>query len=126
MAEPVELRLDVDAGGDADAEEVAELTRGLREQLVQLDVDDVELVRSGPAPAGAKGLDVMAVGSLIVSLASSGGLASLVASILSWVGGSAQRSIKLSVAGDTLEMTGITSEQQQRLIDDWLSRHATS
>jgi hypothetical protein len=30
----------------------------------------------------------------------------------------------VTVAGDTLRLTGVTSEQQDKIIDAWLARHA--
>jgi hypothetical protein len=47
----------------------------------------------------------------------------VLAAIRSWLGGSPQRSIKLELEGDTLELTGISSAEQRRLVDEWLQRH---
>jgi hypothetical protein len=44
------LHLQVDAGEDADAEEVAELTQALRQELLQLDVEGVEPAKAGAVP----------------------------------------------------------------------------
>ena len=40
---------------DADLEALDELTRSLREELLELDVDSVSPPTAGPAPAGARG-----------------------------------------------------------------------
>jgi hypothetical protein len=123
MTDAVEVRIDVECAM-SDAEEVDELTRGLRSQLLELDVADVSPVRVGPPPVGSKGADVAAIGALLVQLATSSGLATVVSAIRSWLGSGGPRTVKLSVGGDSLEVTGATSRQQQQLIDDWLSRHA--
>jgi hypothetical protein len=56
-------------GPDLTDEELAGLTRNLRDLLEELDVEDVRLVSAGPAPAGAKAGDAIAYGALLVSVA---------------------------------------------------------
>jgi len=121
--EGIRLSLGVDAGADADAEEVAEMASQLRRELLDLDVAAVELVRTGPAPAGSKGVGVLAVGTLLVTLAKSSGLAAVVGAVQSWLAGRQHRSVKVQIGGDTLEVTGVASDEQRRLIDDWIARH---
>lgn len=66
--EPTHLTLIVDAGSDTDYQERSELTRLLRQHLLEGPVDDVQLVRSGSAPIGAKG-DPVSLSTLSVTLA---------------------------------------------------------
>ena len=47
------LRLDVGAEPDADAEELAELTAALQQELLELDVDAVDLAHDGELPENA-------------------------------------------------------------------------
>jgi hypothetical protein len=47
----------------------------------------------------------------------------VISAITSWVGSVHQRSVKLEIDGDSIEVTGISSADQRRLIDDWLRRH---
>jgi hypothetical protein len=118
----VAVRLDA---GEADAEELAELTARLRRELLLLDVDAVEHATAGEAPPGAKGVELFLVGSLIVSLGRSAGkLGSLVRTIQDWVSLGGDRTVKLELDGDTIELTGATSKDQQRLVDLWIERHA--
>jgi hypothetical protein len=65
------LLLRITADPDADAEEVENLTRRLRQELLQHDVDAVDHVGAAIAPAGAKG-DPVTLGTLLVTLAASG------------------------------------------------------
>jgi len=51
---PSVLTLSVDAGQSADLQETAELTRRLRQILLDNDVDSVDLVRGGDAPPGPR------------------------------------------------------------------------
>lgn len=64
-----DIRVDFVTGPDVDPAEIDALTRALRAEILQVDeVDRVEQASAGPAPEGAKGLDVAAVGSLIVGI----------------------------------------------------------
>jgi hypothetical protein len=60
----VELSLE---GGDV--VELDELTRQLRSEVAELDVDDVEQVSAGVAPPGTKAVDLAAIGQMAVTLA---------------------------------------------------------
>lgn len=114
----------VDLGPEAEPEEVAEATLQLRRELLELDVESVELERGGQSPLGSRAVDFVALGTLVVSIAQSGLLNAVLAAIRSWLAADPQRSIKLELNGDVLELTGVTSEEQRRLADAWLRRHA--
>jgi hypothetical protein len=60
----IELSLD---GGDP--VELDELTRQLRAEIAELDVDSVRQVSTGAAPSGTKAVDMAAIGQMAVSLA---------------------------------------------------------
>ena len=117
------LGISVGVGPDADAEEVAEATAQLRRELLDLDVDAVELPPAGEPPPGSRAVDLAAIGALVVTVAQSPLLASVLAAVRSWLAGSQRRRIKLELGGDVLELTGVSSDQQRRLIDEWLRRH---
>lgn len=109
-------------GGDAEAEEVAAATQRLRTELLDLDVDAVDLARTEPPP-GSRAVDGVALGTLIVTLAQSQLLASVVDAVRTWLAGSHDRSVRLELGGDTLELTGVSTDEQRRLADEWLRRH---
>jgi hypothetical protein len=118
------LKLDIEAEPDADAEELAELTAHLQEELLELQVDAVELAREGKPPPGAKAMDVLGLGTLLVTLVkSAGGLGTLVSTVHRWLSGQ-PRTVRIELDGDILEMTGISSSSQEELITDWITRHA--
>jgi hypothetical protein len=120
-----ELAAAIDAGPDHDAEELLDLTQRLRDELLQLDVDDVALAREGEAPAGAKGIELLAIGGLVVRFARNAPiLRAVIDTTVAWLGRQQARSVTLSLDGDTLEVSGISSDEQQRLIDLWVARHA--
>jgi hypothetical protein len=120
---PTTLGVRVAVGPDADGEQVAEATLQLRRELLDLDVDSVELATGGAPPPGTRAVELAALGALVVTVAQSPLLASVVAAVRSWLAGSPQRSIKLELGGDVLELTGLSSMEQRRLTDEWLRRH---
>lgn len=120
-----ELAAVLDAGPDHDAEEVFELAQGLRGELLELDVDAVGLANDGEAPDGAKSPELLAIGGLAIRFALSlSVLKSVVDTTVAWLGRQRARSVKLTLDGDTLELTGVSSDQQSRLVEQWIARHA--
>ncbi|HWD78297.1 MAG TPA: hypothetical protein VG497_05440 [Kribbella sp.] len=112
-----------DGADDARLEELALL---LRQELLMLDVKSVESYQAGPAPEGAKGGLAAVAGLLSVSLAPGlQALGSVVVVIREWIRRSASgRTVKLSIDGDVIELTGATGEVQQQLVDAFVRRHA--
>ena len=127
MADPrTRLAVEVSAGPAADAEELDELVGQLRRELLELDVESVDRARGGPAPSGARAVDVLALGTLLVSLVDPATvLPAVVAAVEMWLRGRGQRSVKLELDGDVLEVTGLSSADQRRLVDGWLARHTS-
>jgi len=60
----IELSLD-----NGDTTELDELTRQLRAQVEELNIDWVGQVSEGPAPKGTKAVDLVAIGQMAVTLA---------------------------------------------------------
>jgi len=118
------LGIQLACGPDADAEEIAESASQLRRELLDLDVEAVEAPRVGEPPAGSRAVDVAALGSLLVT-AGPQFLAAVVGVARAWLGHSQQRSIRLELDGDVLELTGLASDQQRMLADEWLRRHGS-
>lgn len=54
---------------DGDSVELDELTRQLRSEVQELDIDSLHEVSEGVAPAGTKGADLAAIGQMAISLA---------------------------------------------------------
>lgn len=105
-----------------EADEDAELTRILRSELLDLDVTAVDWADSNPVPDNAKGVAGLAK-ALIVKLASSGALRAVVNAVRNWAARS-NRTVEVSLGGDVLKLTGVTSAQQEKIIDAWIARHA--
>ena len=54
---------------DGDSVELDELTRQLRSEVQELDIDSLHEVSEGTAPAGTKGMDPAAIGQMAITLA---------------------------------------------------------
>jgi hypothetical protein len=114
------------AEGEADAEAVDALTSQLRRQLLELDVDSVVPITAAAAPPGTRAGEEVVLGSLLVTLAKSPELFKALASVLqSWLGPRPARSVELQIGGDTLKVSGVSSDEQQRLIQLFVDRHAS-
>jgi hypothetical protein len=118
---PHEVVLRIDAGPDADAEEIAELTLRLRNDLREQDVGSVDLAHGEEAPAGAKG-SAVEWGTLVVGVVSSGALTAVLTTANSWISRQRRGRVHVKIGDDELMLTGMPSEDQRRLIDHWLER----
>src|SRR5262245_37393554 len=95
-----ELSVELQAGPDTDAEELAQLAGRLRAELLDLAVDAVRQPARGEAPEDAKGAGLLAAAELVVGLvASPEVLASIIGGIRSWLGRNRARSVKLTLDG---------------------------
>jgi hypothetical protein len=119
----IHLRLRA-TGSDWDRLERA--TAALRDELLELDVEDVVPASGGQAPAGTRAMDMAQIGELIVTLAqASEALRQVVAAVRGWLArDTGGHSAELIIGGDRLTVTGVTEESQQRLIEAWLRAHA--
>ena len=123
MTETIELLLEFDATG-ADAAELERTTTNLRRQLLELDVESVDRPTAGAAPPDARGIDLAAVGALLVALQQGTDVVSKIVTLVrSWVDREDGRTVKLTIAGDTIELTHASDEDQRRLVEAWLARH---
>jgi hypothetical protein len=120
------LRIQVSEEG-ADAERLDAVTSYLRRDLVQLDVEGVTAVPAGQPPDGARAIDAVAIGGLLVALGNSAdGLRSVVTAVRDWLrrGDGVRRTVRLELGGDALELTEASAADQERLIGLFISRHA--
>ncbi|MFH8798620.1 hypothetical protein ACH4F6_03305 [Streptomyces sp. NPDC017936] len=111
----------------AEAERVAQLTGYLREELLDLDVDDVRAVPGGQAPPGTRAVDVTQIGSLLVALGGSATALNQVVTVLrGWLGRCRDErpSLRLTLDDDVLEISEASDEQVTEAFDLFVSRHA--
>jgi hypothetical protein len=120
----IRVHLGLDADPEADAEESERAARQLREELLELDVETVEFAKGGETPEGAKAGAAPDLSTILLTLAASGGVLTTIIGVLqSWLTRHERRSVTLEIDGDKIEITGISSEEQKRLIDAWMHRH---
>lgn len=121
-------QLNLQLGEDgASAERLDTLTGYLRQELLELDVDDVRRAQGGAAPPGTRAVDIMALGGLVVTLGrTAAGLKDVVAAVRRWLarGDGVRRTVKIEIDGDTLELSEVSATEQDRLITLFVSRHA--
>jgi len=67
---PAELIIELSLeGGDGDRVELDELTRQLRAEVQELNIDAVDQISAGVAPEGTKAVELAAIGQMAVTLA---------------------------------------------------------
>ena len=124
MKQAFQLILRIDTESRGEAEELESITRQLRKELLELDVEAIDFANTGEMPTKAKAGAPIDWSTLILTLAASGGVITTIIGVAqSWLARHEKRSIALEIDGDRLEITGISSEEQQNLTNAWLSRH---
>jgi len=118
----VTLMVEIDGGPKTDEGELSQLTSQLRRRLLELDVESVESPLT-TAPPGTRSGNSALIGVLLVTVTPAL-LKGTVAVVHDWLARSQARSAKMQLDGDTLELTGISAEDQQRMITSFLDRHA--
>ncbi len=121
MADAEGLILQVLPVADSDAEELADLTAELNAELLSVDGTSVAPLPAEAAPEGAKGLGDVA-GWLVAQFGTLDGLRALVAAVRGFAART-DRTVEVSIGGDHLKVTGVTSQQQGEIIGAWLARH---
>ena len=121
MADADGLILQVLPVADSDAEELADLAAALHAELLSVDETSVAPHPAEAAPEGAKGLGDVA-GWLLAQFGTVDGLRALVAAVRGFAARTG-RTVDVSIGGDHLKVTGVTSQQQGEIIEAWLARH---
>ncbi|WP_462202649.1 effector-associated constant component EACC1 [Frankia sp. CcWB3] len=110
--------LDVEAGD--------RLTRRLRAEIGELDVESVGLAAGGSVPEGAEVADPVTVGAIVVALGTSGGvLPALVDTVRDWLARQRRaHRVSMTIDGDSIEVEQASTEQQRALVDAFVRRHS--
>ncbi|WP_327426295.1 hypothetical protein [Streptomyces sp. NBC_01236] len=115
------MNLVLEGSADSDQEELDTVTLQLRERLLELDIDRAELNRSDGAPDGSKPGDVIALGALAVTMAPFA-LRSVVRLLETWIGHRPVRTVSITIGEDSLELQAVSSGDQRKLIDAFITR----
>ena len=66
--QPAHLTVQIEAGEDSDADELDRLTRQLRDEIQELEVESVELVKGSATLPGAKSAEAVTLGALAIAV----------------------------------------------------------
>jgi len=119
------LRLQLAEVG-ADAERLDRLSRLLRRELLEMEVEEVAALPAGPPPPGTRAFEVAAVGGLLVTIGQSvSGLEAIVSAVRQWLarGRGMRRAVRLEISGDVLELSDATAADQEQLVRLFVNRH---
>jgi hypothetical protein len=128
MADDIRVEL---YDGDADPSAVDRDARLLRDQLLDIEeVDAVTAVADRTAPPGARGIDVASLGAMLVSARPTVEVVAHVVSVLrGWLAaglhaGQTARTLKVTVNGQSLELSAATAQEQQALVEQFIKAAA--
>jgi hypothetical protein len=122
------LIISLDLGSNRDLRDVEDASANLRSELRRLTgVESVEPLPVGEAPAGARAVDAVSVGSLLMTLSASGGvITSLIVLLKEWLGRGEKRRLVLQVGNDKLEISGPPSREHDVLLQTFLGKLKSS
>ena len=114
-----DIRVEFMSGPDADPEEIDTLTRALRAEILEVEeVDRVEQATAGRAPDGSKGLDVAAVGALVVGISPGvQAVAKVIEVVRGWLANRSPSTppLQMSIGDKTITVVA-DKEQQEELV----------
>jgi hypothetical protein len=110
-----DIRVEFVGGPAADPGELDALTRALRSEILEVDeVDRVDQASAGPAPEGSKGLDVAAIGALVVGVAPGvQAVAKVIEVVRNWLANRAPSTPPLQMTIGDRSITVVADKQQQ-------------
>jgi hypothetical protein len=122
--QPTTVRVTLRSREDVGPDDLERLAGRLRDDLLALDVEQVTGASAGPAPAGAKGVEVAELGVLMVTLAKSPALLGQVVTVVrGWLQRRRELAISLEIGDAKLTIGGdLPQAERQRLIDVWVDR----
>jgi hypothetical protein len=93
------------------------------DELGDLDVDRVEQVRSGAAPAGTRAGESAELGVLAVTMAPAV-LQGLFSVLQGWLERRRSGTIKITIGDDEIELSATSPQMQQQALDAFLARNS--
>jgi hypothetical protein len=123
---PVDLAVSIEPDAAWDPDQIDALTRRLRQQLLEFDVDSVKLASAGEIPAGAKSAEAIALGTVLVTVAPAV-LPKIVDFLQAWMLRGAGTTVKIRAAAgdksfDVEYSPGATSEAELNRLLQTLSK----
>jgi hypothetical protein len=118
----IALRLEIGLEDDAESVDLQDESLGLRRELLELDVQAVGRPGGEAAPPGTRAVEALVFGTLLVH-AGREAIGSVMHAVEGWVSRRAGRSIKITLDGDTIELTNVADDVRGQLVDAFLARH---
>jgi hypothetical protein len=118
------MRIAIEPESGVDGEELDQQLRWLREELLGLDVEAVDRVSGDTAPDGAKAPAADLASTLVIAFSNSAVLAALVGVLRTWLSRGSGRKVKLQIGADSIEIEGLSTADQDKLIEQWIARNA--
>jgi hypothetical protein len=120
-----QLIIMLEGDSNSDLLELNDLTAQLRRHLLELDVEDVELVRNGEVPAEAKPVDPVIIGALAVTLVKTPSiLKSITGLVETWIRNRPVRTARIVIDDDFLELTAVSPAEHRLLTEAFIDKHA--
>lgn len=126
MNESTTLKIEILPDTTIDSEKLEKLTQTLQRELEGInEINNVKFVRETKAPDDTMAADPITIGSLLVTLAASGGvLTSIIDTIKARL---TQNNItKVSLNGNTIELPNLDETQKTKLIDEFMKQSSKS
>jgi hypothetical protein len=111
----------------ADDERLQRLAGHLRDELRDVGGVEPTLLQAGEAPEGSRALDIIVVGGLVLKLLDSAALRAAIGAIRGWLGrgAGAPRTVHIAIGDDSIDLSAATTEDQERLVEMFVSRHTS-
>ncbi|MER6425783.1 hypothetical protein [Streptomyces sp. NPDC001137] len=112
---------------EVEPEAVERLTRRLRIEIAELDIESLSPAPTGASPEGAKGADPVTLGAIVVALSASGGVfTALIETLRDWLSRQpARHRISVTIDDDTIELEQASAAERRDLIDAYIRRHTS-
>ena len=118
------MRIAIEPESGIDGEELDQQLRWLREELLELEVEAVDRVSGDTAPDGAKAPAADLASTLVIAFSNSAVLVALVGVLRTWLSRGSGRKVKLQIGADSIEIEGLSTADQDKLIEQWIARNA--
>lgn len=117
-----QMKIHIRPEKEDDKQEIDSLSRNLRDDLSNLDIDEVLLLYEKPPP-GSRALDGVALGSMVVDFVGGSAIKEVTKTVQAWIQRNENRSITIEAPdGDRIDVKGISAGDQQKIIDAWVMR----